>query len=113
MEGNENRGKQTPSPEAGRRPVFCLYVAGATPKSTQAITNLKPVLDGLYKDGYDLRVIDVYQDAPPFGHERVFPAPTLVREYPLPILRISSEFSSPENIRRMLGEGTLQETFGE
>lgn len=113
MEGKEDRGKQTLAHKAGRKPTFCLYISGATPKSTQAITKLKPLLEELYKDGYDLRVIDVYQDQLPPGSPRVLPVPTLVREYPPPKLRIGSDFSNPETIRRMLGEVTLEETPGE
>jgi circadian clock protein KaiB len=102
MEGKENCREQAPLQETGRKPVFCLYISGATAKSTQAITNLKPVLDGLYKEGYDLRVIDIYQDPSPPGTTRISAAPMLIREYPLPILRIGSDFSSAESIRRML-----------
>lgn len=112
MEARENRGKQAMSQQVGRKPVFRLYVSGATPKSTQAITNLKPVLDGLYKEGYDLRVIDVYQN-PPAETDRIFQVPVLVREYPLPIRQIGSDFSSPENVRRMLGEGVIKEPVNE
>lgn len=112
MEDEENHAKEIPAPRASRKPLFCLYISGATPKSTQAIINLKPVLDGLFREGYDLRVIDIYQNPPP-GDARVPAVPVLIREYPLPVLRIGGDFSSAENIRRMLYAGNSQENLGD
>lgn len=111
LEGIENHGKQT-SIEIDRKPVFCLYFAEAMPKSTQAIAVLKPVLDGVYKEGYDLRVIDIYQDPAPLGSAHVTALPLLMREYPSPVLRIGSDFSSADNIRRISIAGSPQETLG-
>lgn len=113
LQGIENLRKQSSNKDSGQKPVFCLYVSGATPKSTRAIAVLKPVLDGLYKDGYDLRVIDIYQEAPPPSDVQITAVPMLMREYPLPLLRIGSDFSSAENIRRMLRAGKPQENLGE
>lgn len=42
-----------------RKLVFCLYVSGATLKSTHAVINVKPAVDGMFKGEYDLRVVDV------------------------------------------------------
>ena len=87
---------------AGRKPVFRLYVSGATPKSVQAITNLRSVLDGLYEGGYELEVIDIYQEPQMASDARISAVPMLTREYPLPVLRRAGNFSSIEHIRRML-----------
>lgn len=112
MEGIVGQARQTLSKGAGQKPVFCLYISGATPKSTCVVGILKPVLDGIFKEGYDLRVVDVYQDPPRPGDAQITAVPMLTREYPLPVLRILSDFSSAENIRRVLNAKNPQETLG-
>jgi circadian clock protein KaiB len=92
-----------------RKPVFHLYVSGATPRSSQAIANLRPVLEGLYEGDYELLVTDIYQQPHEATAARVHMAPTLVREYPAPILRVVGDFSNMKNIRAMLAPGASSE----
>ena len=87
---------------AGRRPVFHLYISGATPRSTEAITNLKPVLEKIFDGEYDLRVTDIFQEPQEAHAAGVDLAPTLVREYPAPVLKMVGNFSSGEEIRSLL-----------
>lgn len=87
---------------AGPRPVFHLYISGATPRSTDAVAKLKPVLEKLYEGDYELRVTDIYQEPQKANAAQVYLAPTLVREHPAPMLRIVGKFSSEEEIRSSL-----------
>ncbi|HEV7782558.1 MAG TPA: circadian clock KaiB family protein, partial [Chitinophagaceae bacterium] len=41
--------------------IFRLYVTGASPNSSRAITNLKAFFEKYLKSHYELQVIDVYQ----------------------------------------------------
>lgn len=112
-EGEENRGRQSSAQPARRKPVFCLYVCGAAQKSTKSIVNLKLVLARLFKEGYDLRVVDICQD-PEAVEAAQFTAPRmLIGEHPLPILRIRGDFSSAESIRWVLCAGRVQANLGE
>ena len=38
-----------------------LYVAGSTPQSSRAITNLKAICETHLKDRYELTVVDLYE----------------------------------------------------
>ena len=87
---------------AGQKPVFHLYISGATPRSSDAITHLKPVLEKLFEGDYELRVTDIYQEPQKANAANVFLVPTLVREHPEPELRIVGDFSSEEKIRSSL-----------
>jgi len=87
-----------------------LYISGATPRSTDAITNLKPVLERLWGGDYELRVTDIYQEPQTANAARVYMAPTLVREQPAPELRIVGDFSSEEELISSLMAGLSDET---
>ncbi|HKT12628.1 MAG TPA: circadian clock KaiB family protein [Terriglobia bacterium] len=104
-----HRRLQTAEP----RPVFHLYVSGATARSTEAITKLKPVLEKLYQGNYELRVTDIYQEPQKANAAQVYLTPTLLREHPAPVLRIVGKFSSEEEIRYSLIAGSSDEVRGE
>ena len=41
--------------------ILRLYVAGSTPQSSRAITNLKAICETYLKNRYDLTVVDLYE----------------------------------------------------
>ena len=59
--------------------VLRLYVAGATPKSTEAIMNIKKICEEHLKGRYELEVIDIYQQPVLAKGEQIIAAPTLVK----------------------------------
>jgi len=75
-----------------------LYVTGATPRSTAAITNLRKLCDAYLGDKYDLKVIDVYQQPEKAREGQIIAAPTLVKSLPLPIRRFIGDMSDVKNI---------------
>ncbi|MGH7972391.1 MAG: circadian clock KaiB family protein, partial [Limisphaerales bacterium] len=94
---------------AAKRPVFHLYISGATPRSSIAITNLKPVLEKLFDGDYELRVTDIYQEPHKANAVQVYVTPTLVREHPEPVVRMVGDFSSEDVIRSLLIEQLTNE----
>jgi len=106
--GDEGLG-QRPTELANRKPVFRLYVSGATPKSTQAIVSVKRVLESMCGGDYELRVVDIYQEREKVNRAQVSAVPMLVREQPLPVLRMIGDFSSPGRIRSMLSAASPSE----
>jgi circadian clock protein KaiB len=60
--------------------VLRLYVAGATPKSTQSIVNIKKICEEHLKGRYELEVIDIYQQPVLAKGEQIIAAPTLVKK---------------------------------
>lgn len=105
-----NRKTDLLSQRASRKPAFHLYVSGATPRSTRAIANLRPVLEDLFEGDYELFVTDIYQEPHKATAAQVYMAPTLIREYPAPVMRVVGDFSNEENIRAMLAPEASNET---
>jgi circadian clock protein KaiB len=75
-----------------------LYVAGATPKSTQAIMNIKKFCEERLKGRYDLEVIDIYQQPVLARGEQVIAAPTLIKKLPPPLRRFIGSMADLERI---------------
>ena len=75
-----------------------LYVAGATPTSTQAIMNIKQICEEHLKGRYDLDVIDIYQQPTLAKGEQIIAAPTLIKKLPLPLRRFIGSMADMERI---------------
>jgi len=81
-----------------RKYVLRLYVAGQTPKSSQAITNIKKICDDHLKGRYELEVIDIYQQPTLAEGEQIIAVPTLVKKLPLPLRRFIGTMADEERI---------------
>jgi circadian clock protein KaiB len=78
--------------------VLRLYVTGMTPKSTQAIENIKKICDEELKGRCDLEVVDIYQRPMLAEGEQIIATPTLVKKLPLPLRRFIGDLSDTEKI---------------
>ena len=82
----------------GDKYVLRLFVAGISPKSRNAIENLKNILEENLKGQYELDIIDIYQQ-PIFAKEdQIVAAPTLIKELPPPLRRFIGDMSDKERI---------------
>ena len=81
-----------------RNYVLRLYVAGMTPKSTQAITNIKKICEDHLAGRYSLEVIDLYKRPALADGEQIIAAPTLLKKLPLPLRRFIGDMSNTEKI---------------
>ena len=68
--------------------ILRLYVAGATDRSRQAILRARQLCETELKGNYELEVIDVYQQPIMARDGQIVATPTLVREFPTPVLRL-------------------------
>lgn len=85
--------------------ILRLYVAGQTPKSLTAFSNLKRICEEHLAGRYRIEVIDLAK-APQLAHgDQIVALPTLVRKLPAPIKRIIGDLS---NIERVLVGMDLQ-----
>jgi len=73
--------------------VLCLYVAGMTPNSARAISNLKKICEEYLAGQYDLDVIDVYRKPTLAKGEQIIAAPTLIKKLPLPMRKLIGDMS--------------------
>ena len=78
--------------------VLRLYVTGMTPKSTQAIQNIKRICDEKLYGLYNLEVIDIYQRPLLAQGEQIIATPTLIKKLPLPLRRFIGDMADTERI---------------
>ncbi|MDR3367642.1 circadian clock KaiB family protein [Rhodoferax sp.] len=81
---------------APTRYILKLYVAGQSPKSVNAIANIKKICDENLQGRYELDVIDLYQQPQLAQGEQIIAIPTLIRKLPLPLRRIIGDLSNTE-----------------
>jgi len=80
------------------RYVLRLYVTGATPKSLQAIENLKRICEAHLKGRYSLEVVDVYQQPVLAKGEQILAAPTLIKYLPTPLRRFIGDMANTDRL---------------
>jgi circadian clock protein KaiB len=81
-----------------KRYVLRLYVAGATPRSTQSIINIKKICEEHLKGRYELEVIDIYQQPVLAKGEQIIAAPTLVKKLPPPLRKFIGNMADIDRI---------------
>jgi circadian clock protein KaiB len=75
-----------------------LYVAGQTPKSIEALVNLKTLCEGHLKGQYRIEVIDLMKNPQLAKGDQILAIPTLVRKLPEPIKKIIGDLSNTERV---------------
>ncbi len=78
--------------------VLKLYVAGQSPKSVIAITNITKICEENLQGRYELEVIDLYQQPQLAQGEQIIALPTLIRKLPPPLRRIIGDMSNTERV---------------
>jgi circadian clock protein KaiB len=73
-----------------------LYIAGQSPKSIAAYTNLKLLCETHLPGQYDIEVIDLLVDPKLSRDEQIIAVPTLLRVLPSPIRKIIGDLSNTE-----------------
>jgi circadian clock protein KaiB len=75
-----------------------LYVAGQTPKSLMALTNLKRICEEHLEGRYRLHVIDLVKTPQLAQNDQILAIPTLVRNLPRPISKIIGDLSDIQRV---------------
>ena len=75
-----------------------LYVAGQSPKSLRAFTNLKTLCDEHLPGRYEIEVIDLVQQPSRARSDDILAIPTLVRRLPAPLRKIIGDLSNTERV---------------
>ncbi len=78
--------------------VLRLYVAGITPRSREAIRNVKEICEAHLKGRYELEVVDIYQQTTLAKGEQIIAAPTLIRKLPLPLRRLIGSMTNRDKV---------------
>ncbi len=88
-------GTQQPS---GEIIELRLYVAGQTPKSLTALSNLKRICNEHLEGKYRIQVIDLMKNPQLAQGDQIVAIPTLVRNLPVPIRKIIGDLSNTERV---------------
>lgn len=83
--------------------LFRLFVAGDSPRSRQAVANLRRLADERLAGRYQLTVVDVIADPASAEDARVLTTPTLLKEHPSPARRVTGDLSDVERVMIALG----------
>jgi len=75
-----------------------LYVAGQTPKSMAAISNLKRICETHLPGRYNITIIDLMKDPALAQRDQIVAIPTLIRHLPEPLKRIIGDLSNVEKV---------------
>ena len=75
-----------------------LYIAGQTPKSLAAVTNLKRLCDTHLAGRYSVEIIDLIDQPQLAITDQILALPTLVRRLPEPLKRIIGDLSKTERV---------------
>lgn len=75
-----------------------LYVAGGTPKSLEAFTNLKKICDEYLEGLYSIQTVDLLKNPRLAKGDQIVAIPTLVRKLPPPLKKIIGDLSSREKV---------------
>lgn len=83
--------------------VLRLFVTGASPNSTRAISNIRGICDKHIPGKYSLEIIDVYQQEEIARQEQIIALPLLIKKAPYPERRLVGDMSNTEKVLSGLG----------
>lgn len=75
-----------------------LYIAGQTPKSVSALSNLTRYCKEHLNGRYSIEIIDLLKTPQLAEGDQIFAIPTLVRKVPEPIKKIIGDLSNEEKV---------------
>lgn len=78
--------------------ILRLYVAGQTPKSLTALSNLKKICEEHLAGKYTIEIIDLQENPGLARRDQIMAIPTLVRKLPPPIKKIIGDLSNTERV---------------
>lgn len=92
----EQEGRKRP--ESGDQYELRLYVAGQTPRSMEAFSNLKKICEEHLKGRYSIEVIDLLENPRLAKGDQILAIPTLVRRLPEPVRKIIGTLADTERV---------------
>jgi len=75
-----------------------LYIAGQTPKSIKALSNIKKYAEEYLPGIYSIEIIDLLQNPQLAEGDQILAVPTLVRKFPEPMRKIIGDLSNEEKV---------------
>ncbi|MGA2225085.1 MAG: circadian clock KaiB family protein [Syntrophobacteraceae bacterium] len=92
----EEEGRKRPESEGQYE--LRLYVAGQTPRSLEAFSNLKKICEEHLKGQCTIEVIDLLENPRLAKGDQILAVPTLVRQLPKPVRKIIGTLADTERV---------------
>ena len=88
------------SPEATAEELWdlCLYVTNRTPRSVNAMTNLKRICEEHLAGHYRIEVVDLLKQPERAISDQIVAIPTVLRKLPATIRRVIGDLSNTERV---------------
>ena len=83
--------------------VLQLFVSGMSPKSMEAIDNIKRLCDTHLEGAFDLEIIDLYKNPDAANINQIVFSPSLIKQLPLPKKTLIGNFSDTSKVIKGLG----------
>lgn len=90
-----------------------LYVTGQSPRSEQAIANLRRICEAELQGRYEMSIVDVLKEPEVADQEMIVATPTLIRSSPPPVRRIIGDLSDTAQVLLGLGLNLYDAGMGE
>jgi circadian clock protein KaiB len=84
--------------KASKKYELRLYIAGNTPRSVTALSNLKRYCEEHLKGIYEIEVIDLLVNPKLAEGDQILAIPTLVKKVPEPVRKIIGDLSNEEKV---------------
>jgi circadian clock protein KaiB len=84
--------------KASKKYELRLYIAGNTPRSVTALSNLKRYCEEHLKGIYEIEVIDLLVNPKLAEGDQILAIPTLVKKVPEPVRKIIGDLSDEEKV---------------
>ena len=88
--------KNIPIVIADGKLILQLYVSGMSPKSMEAIENIKKICSELLEDSFQLEIIDLYKHPELASEQQIVFSPSLIKRNPCQKKRLSEPFLIPK-----------------
>jgi circadian clock protein KaiB len=75
-----------------------LYIAGQTPKSVLALSNITKYCKEHLAGKYTIEIVDLLINPQLASGDQIFAIPTLVRKFPEPLRKIIGDLSNEEKV---------------
>ena len=95
--------RETPGSPDGQIYLFKLCISGMTPRSRQAVVNIKRICEEYLAGQYELEIIDLYQQPELAARHQIIATPTLLKTWPLPLRQMFGDLSDTKATLRRLG----------
>jgi circadian clock protein KaiB len=83
--------------------VLQLFVSGMSPKSMEAIENIRKLCKEHLDGAFDLEIIDIYKNPEAASSHHIVFSPSLIKQLPLPRKTLIGTFSDTEKVIKGLG----------